>query len=40
MCNFNQYLHNDLHIAGESYAGHWIPGFAERILLENEKSEF
>lgn len=25
-CDFTKYQGNDLHIFGESFAGHWIPG--------------
>lgn len=39
-CNFAQYAKNDLHIFGESAAGHWIPGTAYKILKENEKDGF
>lgn len=37
-CNMQQYNVNDFHVSGESYGGHWIPGIAEKIIIENEKS--
>lgn len=33
---FPQYSHQDFHIAGESYAGHYIPMFASEILMNQE----
>lgn len=35
---FPQYAKNDFHIAGESYAGHYIPVFATEILSHEDKN--
>ncbi|KAH3664284.1 hypothetical protein OGAPHI_004636 [Ogataea philodendri] len=35
---FSQYAKNDFHIAGESYAGHYIPNIAAEILDHQNKS--
>jgi cathepsin A (carboxypeptidase C) len=32
-------LHSDFAIAGESYAGRYIPVFADYIVTQNQKSE-
>ncbi|CAN6650644.1 carboxypeptidase Y [Trichomonascus vanleenenianus] len=36
---FPQYKKNNFHIAGESYAGHYIPVFADELVLRNKDSE-
>ncbi|KAI5960387.1 uncharacterized protein KGF55_004679 [Candida pseudojiufengensis] len=35
---FPQFLNNKFHIAGESYAGHYIPSFANEILKNADRS--
>ncbi|CAN3371513.1 hypothetical protein DIURU_003881 [Diutina rugosa] len=35
---FPQYAKNDFHIAGESYAGHYIPVFATEILSHDDRN--
>lgn len=35
---FPQYAENDFHIAGESYAGHYIPVFATEILSHDDRN--
>ncbi|KAL9050228.1 MAG: hypothetical protein Q9162_006763 [Coniocarpon cinnabarinum] len=35
---FPQYAHQDFHIAGESYAGHYIPVFAHEILSHKNRN--
>ncbi|ODV81410.1 carboxypeptidase C [Suhomyces tanzawaensis NRRL Y-17324] len=35
---FPQFIRNDFHIAGESYAGHYIPSFATEILNNADRS--
>ncbi|KAL2312646.1 Carboxypeptidase Y [Schizosaccharomyces pombe] len=37
---FPQYAHLDFHIAGESYAGHYIPQFAKEIMEHNQGANF
>lgn len=36
---FPQYAHRPLHLSGESYAGHYIPNLAQRILRYNKKAD-
>lgn len=36
--SFPQYAHLDFHIAGESYAGHYIPVFASEILSHSDRN--
>jgi hypothetical protein len=35
---FPEYLKNDIYVLGESYAGHYAPNLAQKILLYNEKA--
>lgn len=35
---FPEYANNDFHIAGESYAGHYIPAFAREIVSHQDKN--
>lgn len=35
---FPKFLNNDFHIAGESYAGHYIPSFASEIINNADRS--
>ncbi|KAL6946796.1 carboxypeptidase C [Hanseniaspora vineae] len=37
---FPQFLQNEFHIAGESYAGHYIPQFAKEILVDHPDRSF
>jgi carboxypeptidase C (cathepsin A) len=35
---FPEYLKNDVYVLGESYAGHYAPNLAQKILLHNEEA--
>ena len=35
---FPEYLKNYIYVLGESYAGHYAPNLAQKILLYNEKT--
>lgn len=35
---FNQYKHVDFYVAGESYAGHYVPAFSHEIHVRNQQA--